>query len=175
MDVKHENENICHGVQCDICREKTVKLFRNMKHFLKRFVNTHDLICTFLFSFVHVAVVEIKQTKLPFWFVAEMKARGVSRVLRFVITIWISIRNKTTSKSFCKKSKGNTAALMLFQKVLSSCAETSSLSEWLRMCKHNRRRWWLRHRSFNMKKRYDVITRTLTITYNYCIFANCLQ
>ena len=34
----------------------------------------------FFIQFVHVAVVEIKQTKLPFRFVAEMKARGVSRV-----------------------------------------------------------------------------------------------
>ena len=54
MDVKHINDKICHGVQCDICREKTVKLFRNMKHFLKRFVNTHDLICALFYSVLSI-------------------------------------------------------------------------------------------------------------------------
>ena len=64
MDVKHRNENICHGVQCNICREKTVKLFRNMKHYLKRFVNTHDLLCVIVVNFVYIVVVESKRSFL---------------------------------------------------------------------------------------------------------------
>ena len=44
MDVKH-NENVYHGLKCEICRrEKSVKLFRNMKDYLKRYVYTDDLI-----------------------------------------------------------------------------------------------------------------------------------
>ena len=51
MDVKHSNETICDGEQCEICHDKIVKLFRNMKNYLKRFVETDNLVCFFLFSF----------------------------------------------------------------------------------------------------------------------------
>ena len=60
MDVKHIDKKICHGVQCSICREKIVKLFRNMKDCLLRFVYTHDLISAFLFYCEFVC----KQTSL---------------------------------------------------------------------------------------------------------------
>ena len=132
MDGKHTNDEICHGVQCEICREKTVKLFRNMKHFLKRFVYTHDLICGFILPSMWLC------SKQSFFVLTEKNLHGVSEAWRLVITMWISTWKRAISTSFYKKSKHNMEALMLFQEVLSSCAETSFRSEWLSMGMHKR-------------------------------------